>query len=126
MHRAFLALWHIPGRIWAGMMAAAPARNWAQVGAAMVLTLVLIGYGVVIWKGPWPMAQAGKQLELLGQGQLMAGFLVLVAVVCITGLTLNLNVSKEGLKADLERDDPPPPAPAAATTTTTTTTEILP
>lgn len=98
-------LWHTPGRIWAGMAAAAPARHWAQVGAAMTLTLVLVGYGAIIWKGPWPEAMAGKQLDLLGQGQLIAGFLVLVALICITGLTLNLNVSKQGLTADLERDD---------------------
>jgi hypothetical protein len=105
MHAALLALWNIPGRIWAGMMAVAPARNWVQVGAATTLTLVLTGYGVVIWRGPWPKAMASKQLDLLGQGQLIAGFLVLVALVCITGLTLNLNVSREGLTADLERDD---------------------
>ena len=97
-------LWSLPGRIWAGMMAAASARSWAQVGAAMAMTLVLTGYGVVIWKGPWPEVVASKQLDLLGQGQLIAGFLVLVALICITGLTLNLNVGKEGLTADLDRD----------------------
>lgn len=114
-------LWHIPGRLWAGMMAAAPARNWAQIGAAMTLTLVLVGYGVVIWRGPWPKATAGKQLDLLGQGQLIAGFLVLVALICITGLTLNLNVGKDGLAADLERDDgAPPPAPEPHIETETT------
>ena len=103
--RPVLTLSHILGRLWTGMIAAAPARNWAQVGAAMTMTLVLVGYGVVIWRGPWPEAMAGKQLDLLGQGQLIAGFLVLVALICITGLTLNLNVGKSGLTADIERDD---------------------
>ena len=106
MCAALVALWNIPGRIWAGMMAAASARHWAQVGAAMTLTLVFVGYGVAIWKGPWPKGMTGRQLDLLGQGQLIAGFLVLVALICITGLTLNLNVGKEGLTADLERDEP--------------------
>lgn len=119
-----LAIWHIPGRIWAGMMAAAPARNWAQVGAAMVLTPVLVGYGVVIWKGPWPDRLAGKQLDLLGQGQLIAGFLLLVALICITGLTLNLNVSKDGLTADLERDEPS--AASSVKTTAIIETETKP
>lgn len=117
-----LALWHIPGRIWSGMLAAAPARSWAQVGAAMTFTLAGLGYGAVIWKGPWSKAMEGKQLDLLGQGQLIAGFLALVALVCITGLTLNLNVSKEGLRADIDRDaEPAPPAPAVKTTTITET-----
>lgn len=125
MHPAqafLLALWNIPGRIWAGMIAASSARSWAQVGAAMTLTVVFVGFGLVIWKGPWPLAMAGKQLDLLGQGMLVAGFLVLVALVCITGLTLNLNVGKDGLRADIDRDEGPPAAPAVKTTTITETT----
>ena len=114
-------LWHMPGRLWAGMLAAAPARSWAQVGAAMTLTLVFVGFGVVIWLGPWPLSMAPKQLELLGRGMLIAGFLVLVALICITGLTLNLNVGRDGLKADIDRDDAPAPTPAAVTETTTIT-----
>lgn len=113
-------LWHAPGRVWAAMMAAASARFWAQVGAGMALTVVLVGYGLVIWLGPWPVTLAGKQLDLLGQGQLMAGFLVLVALVCITNMRVGLNATRDGLHADLDQSDDPEPEPKVITTTTTT------
>jgi hypothetical protein len=114
-------LWHAPGRIWAAMMAAAAPRFWAQVGAGMAMTVVLVGYGLVIWLGPWPVTLACKQLDLLGQGQLMAGFLVLVALVCITGMKVGFSGGREGFHADLDQpDEPPSPPPAKITTTTTT------
>ena len=95
------------GRVWATMMLAGSARFWAQVGAGMALSALLMGYGLVIWLGPWPATAAGKQLDLLGQGQLIAGFLVLVALACITGTKVNFNASRQGLSANVDGDDEP-------------------
>lgn len=109
-------------RIWTAMLLAGSLRFWAQTGAGMALTLVFMAYGAVIWRGPWPASAAPLQLELLGQGQLAAALMVLVALVCITGMKLGISGGKDGFKADVERDDEEP----KATVTTTTTTEVKP
>lgn len=108
------------GRLWNAMLLAGSLRFWAQTGAGMALTLVFMAYGAVIWRGPWPASAAPLQLELLGQGQVMAGIMVLLALGCITGMKLGASVGKDGFKADVERDDEP-----VATVTTTTTTAIV-
>ncbi len=107
-------------RIWTAMLAAGSLRFWSQLGAGMALTLVFVGYGVVIWRGPWATTRQQQQLDLLGQGQIAAALMVLVALVCITGMKLGLSAGKDGVKADVERDDEPP------TVTTTTTTQVKP
>ncbi len=106
-------------KIWAAMLAAGSLRFWAQTGAGMALTMVFVGYGLVIWRGPWAATRQQQQLDLLGQGQIAAALMVLVALVCITGMKLGLSAGKDGVKADVERDDEPP-----TVTTTTTTTEV--
>ena len=93
------------GRIWSAVLKAAPIRFWVQAGAGVALTVVLCAYGLVIWRGPWPKTEAGHQLDLLGQGQLVAGFLVLVALVCITGTKVNFNATRQGITADIGDDD---------------------
>jgi len=108
-------------RIWKAMLLAGSLRFWAQTGAGMALTLVFMAYGAVIWQGPWPASAAPLQLELLGQGQLAAALMVLVALVCITGMKLGVSGGKDGFKADVSKDDDEP----VATVTTTTTTEIV-
>lgn len=113
-------LWHAPGRTWAGMMRAGSLATWAQIGAGMAGTLIFVGYGLVIWKGPWPAGQAGKQLDLLGQGQLIAGTLIFLALTAIAGLKLAVNAGKDGFHASAERDDDPPKV------VTITTTEVKP
>jgi hypothetical protein len=95
-------------KIWAALMLAGSARFWAQVGAGVALSGLLMGYGLVIWLGPWPAGSASKQLDLLGQGQLIAGFLVLVALACITGTKVNFNASRQGLSANVDGDDEQP------------------
>jgi Tfp pilus assembly protein PilN len=105
------------GRIWTAMLAAGSLRFWSQLGAGMALTLVFVGYGLVIWRGPWAATRQQQQIDLLGQGQIAAALMVLVALVCITGMKLSASAGKDGVKADVERDDEPP------TVTTTTTTE---
>jgi heme A synthase len=102
------------------MLAAGSLRFWSQLGAGMALTLVFVGYGLVIWRGPWAATRQQQQLDLLGQGQIAAALMVLVALVCVTGMKLGLSAGKDGVKADVERDDEPP------TVTTTTTTQVKP
>lgn len=104
------AIWHMPGRIAVAMLRAAAPSFWAQVGASMAMTLVFVGIGLAIWLGPWPEDRAEQQLTLLGWGFLASAFLVLVALVCILGLKVAVKASREGLDANLERDDGDPPA----------------
>lgn len=108
-------LWHMPGRIGAAMLKAASASFWAQCGAAMAMTAVFVGFGMVVWLGPWAPARQEQQITLLGQGMLISGFLVLVALVCIMGQRMALNLGKNGFSANVERDDDRPPAAAPQT-----------
>jgi hypothetical protein len=112
-------------RIWHALLRAAPLRTWAQIGAAMIATIVAVGYGVVIWKGPWPEGSANKQLDLLGTGQLAAWLMVLVTVVCITGTKVNFNASRNGIQADVDAENAEEEIEEIETiVTTTTTTQI--
>ena len=115
-------LWHAPGRTWAGMMKAASLATWMQWGAGVSATLGMLAYGWVIWRGPWPTSAAEKQLELLGQGQLIFGVVVLVALAAIAGLRLAFSGGKDGFRAGVERDDDDAPAVKVETVTTTEVT----
>ncbi len=115
-------IWHIPGKAWTGMLKAGSLATWMQWGAGVSGTACMIGYGWVIWKGPWPREAYGKQLDLLGQGQLVFGAVVMVSLVAIAGLRLAFSGGKDGFKAGVERDDDE--VKPVATVTTTTTTEI--
>jgi hypothetical protein len=95
------------GRVWNAVLKASPLRFWVQAGAGVALTVVFCAYGLAIRRGPWPDRVAEKQIEALSQGQLVAGFLVLVALVCITGQKVNFNASKQGITADIGDDDEP-------------------
>lgn len=107
-------LWHMPGRSASAALRAAPASFWAQTGAAMAMTGVFIGYGLVVWLGPWPEDRAEQQLTILGWGLLAAAFLVLVALVCIMGLKLAAGLSRDGVTLNAERDDDAAVGKAAA------------
>lgn len=99
-------------RIWRAMLAAAPVKIWAQIGAGVALTLVFVGFGLVIWLGPWLQERQEQQLDLLGWGLICSAFLILVALVAITGLSVNVHGSKDGLHASIDQDEAAPPAPA--------------
>lgn len=102
-------------------MKAASLATWMQWGAGVSATFGMLAYGLVIWKGPWPREAWSKQLDLLGQGQLIFGVVVIVALAAIAGLRLAFSANKDGIRGGVERDDDDPPI---ATVTTTTTTEI--
>lgn len=114
------------GRVWRAMIAAAPVKVWAQVGAAMALTLVLVGFGLVIWLGPWLAEHQALQIEWLGRGMVITGFLTLVALVAITGLSVNVHGGKDGVHASIDQDDAAPLAVETVTKTTITPAAVAP
>ena len=109
-------------RIWAGLLTAAPPRFWAQIGAAMALTLFAGGLVLIIWKGPWTLAVEAARLDALAKIALALLGLILVALVAITELRVGISGGKDGFKADVEKDDGE--GKPVATVITTTTTEI--
>lgn len=106
------------GRLWAALLNAAPVKIWAQIGAGVALTLVFVGYGLVIWLGPWAEEREAQQLELLGWGMICAAFLILVALVAITGLSVNVRGGRDGLSASIDQDEAQPLAVRTVTETT--------
>lgn len=92
-------------RIWAAMLAAASVKIWAQIGAAMAFTLVLVGLELAIWLGPWATARQAQQIDWLGYGVLVTGLLALVALAAITGLSVNLKGGKDGVSASIDQDE---------------------
>jgi uncharacterized membrane protein YcjF (UPF0283 family) len=111
-------------RAWKAILAAAPVKIWAQIGAAMSLTLVFAGFGLVIWLGPWAPALQGKQIDWLGYGMMAAALLVLVALAAITGLNVDLHGSKDGVHARIDQDEAQPMK--VETTVATTVTPAQP
>lgn len=95
------------GRVWRAMIAAAPPRFWAQVGAAMALTLFAAGLVFILWLGPWSLSVERARIDALARICLAVLFLVLVALAAITELRFGINASKDGFRADVERDDEP-------------------
>lgn len=113
-------IWHIPGRMWAGMLRAGSLATWMQWGAGVAASLIAVGFMLIIWLGPWPESVASKRLDLLGQGQLAAWATVLVALAAIAGLRLAFSGGKDGFRAGVERDDDDPPKVTVTTETTVT------
>lgn len=112
-------IWHMPGRIWAGMMAAAPVTVWQRFGGAVVVTLGVAALILIIWRGPWPSSLAAARLDWLG---LYGVLLILTLIVCIVALfdfRLAFKASRTGIEASMAGDDHEP----IATVTTTTTVE---
>lgn len=95
-------------------------RLLAQIGGAMALTFVFVGFAIVIWKGPWLTEHQPQQLELLGWGMLASAFLILVALVAITEIALNLKAGKSGIEARMDQDQ----SPDEERTTVTTQVDI--
>ena len=106
------------GGIWRAFLAAAPIKIWAQIGAGIALTLVFVGFGLVIWLGPWSPERQAQQLQWLGWGMVSAAFLILVALTAITGLSVNVRGGRDGLVASIDQDEAQPLAVRTVTETT--------
>lgn len=107
-------------RVWTAMLAAGPIKVWAQIGGAMALTLVMVGFGLVIWRGPWLPIHQAQQIDWLGYGMMATALLVLVALAAITGLNVNVRGGRDGLQASIDQDDAEPLPPMVRTVTETT------
>lgn len=94
--------------IWSAGLRAAPLRLWAQVGAAMALTLFAAGVVLILWLGPWSLSVERARVDALARICLAVLFLVLVALAAITELKFGINAGKDGFRADVERDDERP------------------
>ncbi|WP_374579280.1 hypothetical protein [Phenylobacterium sp.] len=105
-------------RVWHALIDAAPIKIWAQIGAGVALTLVFVGFGLVIWLGPWAPERQAQQLQWLGWGMVSAAFLILVALTAITGLSVNVRGGRDGLVASIDQDEATPLAVRTVTETT--------
>ncbi len=72
---------HMVGRIWRAAIQAAPVRVWAIILGAPPLTLFASWLTRIVWKGPWPIAAAPQQLQILGWA--LWGVLGLLAVIVV-------------------------------------------
>lgn len=102
-------------RIWYALLAAAPVKFWASTGCALVMTALATGLVWIVWKGPWPMSQAGRQLDILGK----ALWTVLVIIGAVVLSFAGQKISAKGLggsSIDIGNDA----APQVVTTTTKT------
>lgn len=120
--KAWFGIGPLIAGIWRGLIAAAPVKIWAQIGAAMAFTVLIVGFGLVIWKGPWLVEHQALQLEWLGRGMVISGILSLVALVAITGLSVNLDAGRNGLRASIDQDEAAALPPVVRTVTETTVT----
>ncbi len=72
---------------------------WMLFGAGCVTTALLIGAALIVWRGGWPVALAGKQLDFLGWGML-----ALIALVGIVIVSLAIGGPVGRFKARFGRD----------------------
>lgn len=108
-HRAWLALWHVPGRTASAMLRAGELSLWLTAGAGIAWTLMSAGL-VWLFKDRLTGSDAVKLV-------MVADALVGIAILAITGREISLSVTRGGLQADIGRDDGQP-------IRVTTTTEV--
>jgi hypothetical protein len=106
-------------RLWRAALAAAPIRTWATIAAGPFTLAFAIAALLIVWLGPWEAAQQAKQLDIIGWMGLSGLGLQLVVLISMSGVGVNFSAGKDGVKADLGRDEEP-----NATVTTTTTTAV--
>ena len=102
-------IWHIPGRVWAGMMQAAPVTVWQRFGGAVVVTAGVAGLILIIWKGPWSLTVEGARLDWLGLFGVMLIVALIVCIVALFDFRLSFRASRTGIEANMAGDDGPPP-----------------
>lgn len=107
--------------VWYAMTTAAKVQVWAQIFGAMALSLMMLGFGLIIWLGPWLPVYQPTQIEWLGRGMVLSALLTLVALAAVTGLSINFHGGKDGLTASIDQDEVTP-----ITVTTTTETTVTP
>lgn len=92
-------VWHIPGRIWTGMMAAGSLSLWLTAGAGMAWTLLTAGL-VLLFR---PILGAEEAFWII----MGALGIVFLAIGAMAGQEISLGVSRQGLNLNVGRDEPP-------------------
>lgn len=103
-------VWHIPGRIWAGMMAAGSLSLWLTAGAGMAWTLLTAGL-VLLFR---PILGAEEAFWII----MGALGIVFLAIGAMAGQEISLGVSRQGLNLNVGRDEAPKVEIATKTTVT--------
>lgn len=113
-------IWHMPGRVWAGMLRAAPMPLWWRAGAAVVLTGIFAGVIAIFWRAKfWPPEAWELRGNWLGYMGLSAAFTLLISIVALMDLRLNFRASRTGIEANMAGDDEAPLPPLTVTPATT-------
>lgn len=105
------ALWHIPGRMWAGALKAAPITVWFRFGAAMVVTAGIAGLIWIIWKGPWSLGVEAARLDWLGWFGVLLITALIICIVALFDFRVALQASRTGITLTADHDDGPDDKP---------------
>lgn len=106
-------------RFFAAMLAAAPVRLWALIGAAPVITALTIWFALLV-RNNWPIDRAKQQLDYLGVGLIICVVLLGVIVVALAAVRLKAEVlGRAGFEIGGASADVPFPEPSKTTITAT-------
>lgn len=105
-------IWHVPGRMWAAMMASGSLSLWLTAGAGMAWTVLTAGLVILFQPVLRPEDAFWIIMGALG--------IVFLAIGAMAGQEISLGVSRQGLNLNVGRDDPPKVEIATKTTVTTT------
>jgi hypothetical protein len=104
MRNALSLLWHIPGNIWRGAIAAAPLTQWWRAGAALAMSWLLLLLILIIWQGPWTLRVEGQRLDWLGYIALGTLAIVAVAIIALMDVGAKLKASRDGIEVDVRQE----------------------
>lgn len=94
---------------WRALLAAAPVRLWAMIGAGPGLTAFAAALVWIVWRGPWPAGLAAQQLTILGWALWIV--LAVIAVIIVALASARVKAAGPG-GASLEIDGGEEPAAA--------------
>lgn len=86
------------GRIWKSLLAAASIRFWAMAGSVVTLTVFAAWLVWIIWRGGWPDAEAGRQLDILG----WALWIMLAAIGAIVAALTGQHIEVRGVLGSID------------------------
>lgn len=104
-------VWSKAARLLAQLLAAAPVRTWAVILAGPPMTAVDCWLCWILWRGGWPPALAGLQLQILG-GLAFVHALIPLAIV-LSLASMQVRAETRFGTVSIGGDEPDAPAPAA-------------
>lgn len=111
-------LWHAPGRLWAGMMAAASVSLWLTAGAAMAWTLMSVAF-VIIFRD---ILTSDDAFWIIMVSQVITA----LAIAAMAGQEMTLRITRQGVNFNVGADDRHQFEVETKTTVTTTDAESDP